>query len=187
MYVFTVFYLLYPVATCAHVKDFWQWLESRYKSIRSPLLLLRWQFPGDYPDPSSLKSPPSPAAIQTYGPSNWFSRARRSPHQADCQHGRWEALRGTLLLQQIWWIQHKLYHPLPCRRAEEGSVFVEESFSLTLCNTVSHRTAYWIWYFNLRRLVFVSSHLYRSLRLRLSWYVDKDPHNVYCGEERAAL
>lgn len=30
--------------------------------------------------------------------TNWF------PYQADCQHGRWEALRVALLLQQIWWI-----------------------------------------------------------------------------------
>lgn len=36
--------------------------------------------------------------------TNWFSLPRWFPYQAGCQHGRWEALRVALLLQQIWWI-----------------------------------------------------------------------------------
>lgn len=67
------------------------------------MFLLHWQFPEKFSNPSSLNLL-RPCCHSNILATNWFSVACWFPYQADCQPGRWEALRGTLLLQQIWWI-----------------------------------------------------------------------------------
>lgn len=108
------------VPVCAHVKDSWHW----YKSIWSPLFLLHWQF-------QSIPIPPlnllHPCCHSNVWATNWFSLARWFPYQADCQHGRWEALRGMLLLQQIWWIAQAVSSS-PMQTCRGGGVSLSRNF-----------------------------------------------------------
>lgn len=85
--------------------------------------------------------------------ANWFPLACCLPYQADCQLGRWEALRGTLLFQQIPWIaQTALYR---AGYTGEESIFVVVLF-LKLCYPQDGLLDL---EFNLHRLVFMPFHL----------------------------
>lgn len=109
--------------------------------------------------------------------TNWFSLPCWFPYQAYCRHGRWEALRVTLLLQQIWWIAQTVCHLHPCRRAEEESVFVEEHF-LTLCNIVL--LTEWL----IGSGISILCPCCPTCTVACSWNHIALSHNVYCGEER---